>query len=333
MSLSLLLAELTQKGIKLWMEDDQLRVRSPKGMLSSQLREQLAQSKAELLLMLRQNQVNACELPVIQPAPEHRYQPFPLTDIQHAFWVGRSGIFELGNVANHGYYEIEGRGLDIEPLNKALQKLIQRHDMLRAIVLPDGQQQVLKEVPVYEIPVLDLRGEDEEIITAEIAAVRQRMSHQVLPTDTFPLFEFRATLLDNNCVRLHISYDLQIFDAWSMFRLFEEWFELSKHPQMELPPLELTFRDYVLAEQALQDTQLYKQSLDYWVNRLDNFPPAPELPLAVNPSSIKEHRNKRLKGQLDAQTWQNLKQKAQNAGSNRFWSINGSFCGSFDYLE
>ncbi len=88
MSLNLLLAELTQKGIKLWVEDDQLRVRSPKGMLSSQLRQQLAQSKAELLLMLRQNQVNACELPVIQPAPEHRYQPFPLTDIQHAFWVG-----------------------------------------------------------------------------------------------------------------------------------------------------------------------------------------------------------------------------------------------------
>ncbi len=314
MSLNLLLAELTQKGIKLWVEDDQLRVRSPLGMLSPQLREQLVQSKAELLLMLRQNQVNAGELPVIQPAPENRYQPFPLTDIQHAFWVGRSGIFELGNVANHGYYEIEGRGLDIEQLNKALQKLIQRHDMLRAIVLPDGQQQVLKEVPLYEIPVLDLRGEDKEIISAEIATIRQRMSHQVLPTDTFPLFEFRATLLDNDCVRLHISYDLQIFDAWSMFRLFEEWFELCKHPQMELPPLELTFRDYVLAEQALQDTELYKQSLDYWVNRLDNFPPAPELPLAVNPSSIKEHHNKRLSGELGAQIWQNLKQKAQNVG-------------------
>ena len=314
MSLSLLLAELTQKGIKLWVEGDQLRVRSPKGMLSSQLREQLAKSKSELLLMLGQNQVNAYELPTIEAAPENRYQPFPLTDIQHAFWVGRSGIFELGNVANHGYYEIEGRDLDVEQLNRALQKLIQRHDMLRAIVLADGQQQVLKEVPPYEIPVLDLRGQDEEIISAEIAAIRQRMSHQVLPIDTFPLFEFRATFLDNNRVRLHISYDLQIFDAWSMFRLSEEWFQLCKHPQMELPKLEVTFRDYVLAERALQDTQLYKKSLDYWLNRLDNFPPAPELPLAVNPSSIKEHHNQRLIGQLDAQIWQNLKQKAQNAG-------------------
>lgn len=77
--------------------------------------------------------------------------------MQHAFWVGRSGVLELGSVANHGYYEIECKGLDLERLNWALQKLIERHDMLRAVVLPDGQQQVLKQVPFYQIQVLDLR--------------------------------------------------------------------------------------------------------------------------------------------------------------------------------
>ena len=29
---------------------------------------------------------------------ELRYEAFPLTDIQQAYWLGRSGVFELGEV-------------------------------------------------------------------------------------------------------------------------------------------------------------------------------------------------------------------------------------------
>ncbi|MBW8879229.1 MAG: amino acid adenylation domain-containing protein, partial [Acidobacteria bacterium] len=37
------------------------------------------------------------------PSPASRYEPFPLNDVQHAYWVGRTGAFDLGNVAAHGY--------------------------------------------------------------------------------------------------------------------------------------------------------------------------------------------------------------------------------------
>ncbi len=78
---------------------------------------------------MRQNNLNFTSLPTIVPEPDQRYEPFPLTDMQHAFWMGRSGVFELGNVANHGYYEIEGKNLDLARLNAGLQKLIARHQM------------------------------------------------------------------------------------------------------------------------------------------------------------------------------------------------------------
>ncbi len=262
MTLNELLAQLSKRGVNLWADNDQLRVRAQKGALTPELRDSLAEHKAELLLLLHQNSRSdsSTALPTIEPAPNQRYEPFPLTDMQHAFWVGRSGVLELGNVANHGYYEIEGNNLDLKRLNPALQKLIERHDMLRAVVLPDGQQQVLQKVPPYQIEVLDLRGKDDKAVTAQIEAIRQQMSHQVLPSDRWPLFEFRATRLDGERVRLHISYDLQVFDAWSLFRLFDEWFRLYQNPELSLPPLELSFRDYVLAEQALQDTELYKRS-------------------------------------------------------------------------
>ena len=116
--------------------------------------------------------------------------------------------------------------------------------MLRAVVLPDGQQQILETVPPYQIEVLDLRDKDENTISSELTAIRDRLSHQVLPTDRFPLFEFRVTLLNEDRFRLHISYDLQIFDAWSLFRLFDEWFQLYQNPQIEFKPLAISFRDY-----------------------------------------------------------------------------------------
>ena len=102
-------------------------------------------------LRIEDNSVTS--LPRIIPNPTQRYQPFPLTDVQQAYWIGRSGAFELGNIATHGYQEIESVGLDLERLNLALWQLIERHEMLRTVVLPDGQQQILQSVPKYQIEV------------------------------------------------------------------------------------------------------------------------------------------------------------------------------------
>jgi hypothetical protein len=114
--------------------------------------------------------------------------------------------------------------------------------------------------------------------------------------------------LDGGRVRLHISYDLLVFDAWSLFRLFEEWFQLYQNPEVALPPLELSFRDYALAEQRLRETELYKRSQDYWLSRIDTLPPAPDLPLAKSPHQLKQHRTKRYEGGIDRTAWQELKQ-------------------------
>jgi amino acid adenylation domain-containing protein len=316
MNLHSLLTHLSNQGVKLAVNGDSLLVDAPKGVMTQQLRDALTDNKAEILLLLRQHGTgrSSATLPAIVPAPEQRYEPFPLTDMQHAFWVGRSGVLELGSVGNHGYYEIQGKDLNLERLNWALQKLIERHDMLRAVVLPDGQQQILKQVPPYPFEVLDLRGQDEEAVNQELEAIRQRMSHQVLPADQWPLFEFRATRLDGGRVRLHISYDLLVFDAWSLFRLFEEWFQLYQNPEVALSPLELSFRDYALAEQSLRETELYKRSQDYWLSRIDTFPPAPDLPLAKSPHELKQHRTKRYEGGIDRTQWQQLKQRAAQAG-------------------
>ncbi len=241
-------------------------------------------------------------------------RPFPLTDVQQAYWVGRSGAFELGNVSTHAYMELDFEELDLERFEAALGRMIRRHDMLRAVVLPEGTQRILAEVPDYEIEVLDLRRSAGAELEERLEREREELSHRVQPTDRWPLFEFRATRLPGDRVRLHVSRDALIFDAWSAFILFSELFRLYAEPEVELPPLEISYRDYVLAEKELEQSELYRRDWQYWLDRIATLPPAPDLPLAIDPASLDQPRFTRRSAVLEAATWSRLKERAARSG-------------------
>ena len=278
--------------------------------LSIEQRDLLAYLLEEEGIEISQTQL----LPSLVPDPEKRHQPFPLTNIQQAYWIGRSEALELGNVAAHAYWEIESINLDLERYEKAWQRLIERHEMLRAIVLPDGQQQILSSVPPYQIQVLDLRGKSPEIVASQLEAIRGEMSHQILPTDTWPLFEIRASVLDDRRIRLHISFDLLIGDDLSLQVLLSELCQLYKNLDTPLTPLFVSFRDYVLAYFGVQNSSEYQRSKDYWLNRLPSLPPAPELPLGKHPSSLIHPQFVRRSAKLESLSWQQLKTRASQAG-------------------
>jgi amino acid adenylation domain-containing protein len=289
--------------------------------------------------MLKQDkQSRVFELPTLVAAPEQRHLPFPLTDMQQAYWTGRSGAFELGNVSTHFYLEIESVDLDIGRLNLAWQKMIERHDMLRAVIRPEGQQQILEQVPPYDIEVLDLRGQAPLEVEVALKTIRQRMSHQVLPSDRWPLFEFRASRLDDRRFRLHLSLDMLILDARSQALLFYEWSKFYQDPEVRLPALELSFRDYVMAEIALKKTGHYQRDLEYWRNRLLSLPVGSDLPLAKNPSSVAKAEFTSRVDRLDSRQWDSLKAQASQRGLSpsvlllaafsevlRVWSKNPKF--------
>lgn len=252
-------------------------------------------------------------LPPIVPNLEERHHPFPLTDIQQAYWIGRNGVFDLSNVATHVYTEIDCVDLDLERFEKTWRRLIERHEMLRAIVQPDGQQRILEQVPTYKIEVLDLREGSPDIVASRLADIRDHMSHEVLPANQWPLFKIQAARFNVNKVRLYISIDVLIGDAWSFEILTREFLQLFYNPEVSLPPIELSFRDYVLAEIALRNSPLYHCSLEYWQNRLATLPPAPEIPLQKALAVIQHPRFVRRKGNLDVDTWDRLKNRAAQA--------------------
>ncbi|MEM9163035.1 MAG: amino acid adenylation domain-containing protein, partial [Cyanobacteria bacterium P01_F01_bin.4] len=249
--------------------------------------------------------------PQIAADLKHRHQPFPLTDIQQAYWLGRAQAFELGNIGTHGYREIDGVGLSVAQIEQALNSLIDRHDMLRAVVNPDGQQQILPQVPRYTIAVTDLRANTPIHAEQQLEALRDRMSHQVFAPGQWPLFQIEAAQLRDRKIRFYVSFDVLIGDAWSFQLLGREMAQLIRGDN--LSPLSISFRDYVIAEQAFRGTAAYQQATDYWQARLPELPPAPDLPLTMAPSQVKSPHFERRSGRLEPQLWQSLKQRAYRA--------------------
>jgi amino acid adenylation domain-containing protein len=312
MSLNAFLDELASQGVQLAVEGEQLRIRAKQGVLTPELRSKISERKADLLLLLqgRENAPVEAELPKIIADDKNRFEPFPLTDIQHAYWVGRDEFMELGNTGVHAYLEIDQDDLDLPKLNKALQILINRHDMLRMIIHPNGEQRILREVADYIIEFKNFDANEIEKASESMKNTRTRMSHQILSTDTWPLFEICATTYEENKTRLHISLDILMADLWSLFRIFSEWKQLYDNSASQLPELGLSFRDYVIAEQALENTAFYKAAQTYWRNRLDELQSGPELPLAKQPALVTKPRFKRRNYELDQKTWDKIRKIA-----------------------
>ncbi len=237
------------------------------------------------------------------------YEPFPVTEIQHAYLIGRQGFIELGHVSCFSYeeYDLPSK-IDIKQLELVLNNLIQRHEALRIIFPSTEEQKILEKVPYYTISILNLN----DVLSAkeQLMNRREQLSHQVRPADQWPLFDIQVTRFyidDIYNIRLHIGFDALILDMWSikliMHELNRQYFEFNT----PLTTLTLSYRDYILTEQQLKHTNIQRNDKQYWMYRLSSFPLGPNLPLCCLPNEILVQRHRSLQKTLDQSSWQKLK--------------------------
>jgi amino acid adenylation domain-containing protein len=306
-----LLSQLDGRGVRLRLADGQLAVSAGKGALTDELRAALAEHKVALVALLQRRSARE-PLPVLRPDPAARHEPFALTDVQHAYWMGRNAFLELGGVSTHVYLELHSP-LELARLETALRRTIAHHDMLRAVIGPDGEQRVLPDVPPYELRVVDASALPADEREAALVATRAEMSHQLLPADTWPVFDIRATRLANGLSRVHLSLDLLIVDGASIAMFLRDWRRFYDEPGWQPEAPEVSFRDYVLAERALVRSAAWQRSRDYWLQRLDSLPPAPQLPV-LSSREIEAPQFTRRRATFGQGAWQALKQRAISLG-------------------
>ncbi|WP_162150828.1 non-ribosomal peptide synthetase [Methylosinus trichosporium] len=225
--------------------------------------------------------------------PAARFEPFPLTDIQMAYWLGRGGGYALGG-ACQVYWEFVGAP-DRDParLEAAFNRLVALHDMLRAVVAPDATQRVLPSVPHYAIERHDFHDHGEGL-----AALRAAMSREQFDPERWPLFHV-AFSRDGAVSRLHLSVDLLIIDVPSLALLIGQWARLEREPEAPLAPPAIAFRDYVLHRRRAEADAAFEDARAYWAKEGASLPPAPRLrgmkPLDAAPAP----QWRRLHGRLD----------------------------------
>ncbi|SCK05059.1 pyochelin synthetase [Streptomyces sp. WMMB 714] len=348
MNASELIKEFESAGIRLWREGEGLRFRAPRGVMTDERLAVLRSRKQELLAHVpdgpspdgTSSHAPAGREALWQPEPQARHEPFPLTDIQSAYLLGRDEAFDYGGVSCHIYLEFERPAeLDPERLQQAWDGLVERHDMLRSVICQDGTQRIAPALPDTRIPVTDLRHETAEAAAGALAAVREELSHRVHPAGERPMYELRLTRAPDHS-RLHLSMDFMVLDWISIQLLLTELDLRYAQPGWPLPPVDATFRDYVAAEQRLRETERYERDRAYWWSRVDDLPAAPALPLADgHDPSRAAPRFRRLGTSLSREDWQTLRARAADHGvtpANAVlaayaetigrWSANERFC-------
>lgn len=300
-----LVGELRGVGVQLWSEEGELRFRAPAGVLTEGHRSALRRHKSEVLAQLAADD----GVVTVVPDPDRRDEPFPLTDVQAAYLVGRASTHAYGDVGCTVYSETAFPRLDPARIRSAWADMVRRHDMLRAVVDEAGHQRFLSEVPEYEVPVQDVRGHAQAEVDAAIERFRAGMDHRVYRPDRWPLFDLRLTVADDH-VRLHLSVDFLIADYLSIQLLLEELVHRHEDPAAEPQAPALSFRDYLLAERSLRQGTRYERDRDYWRQRLDDLPGAPDLPVAGRTGN----RFSRRQAEFSPGEWKALRREATSRG-------------------
>ena len=236
---------------------------------------------------------------VIEPLGDD-FEPFPLTQVQAAYWIGRKGAFQMGNVSTQVYFEFDCRGLSAARLQQAWNAIIARHGMLRSVVLPDGRQRISPKALPYPVMTEDLRAFDPESREEYLRLKREKLSNQVLDPESWPLFDLKLSLIDEEITRLHVCIDNLILDGFSMFLILDELTRGYRDPSYAPAAPDISFRDYVLALEKARKSDRYARDRQYWTDRLESFSGAPALPLASGEGTVSSRfRRRSMKLSLD----------------------------------
>ncbi|SES04825.1 amino acid adenylation domain-containing protein [Streptomyces sp. yr375] len=295
-----LLKEMEQRGLAITLEGGDLRLQGVRERMDPEFVARIRAAKEGLVAHLADQ--------------ARRTRGFPLTPLQRGYLLGRDGLFEIGDVASHVYHEVEGVW-DLDRLEAALTHVVDRHSALRSRFPADDRQTEQPPGAALRIARLDLRGESAERRREIRSALRAERSHRVLPADG-PLIAVEATVLADDLTVLHISHDGLVMDGISMFLFFRAWWQAYEQgPDVDADgPEELRFSDHVAALEQAAARAPARRSRAYWLDRLDDLAPHPDLPLRVSPASITGARFVPREVRLDARRWTVLRGRAAEAG-------------------
>lgn len=237
-------------------------------------------------------------------------QPFPLTDVQYAYWVGRDEEQALGGIDCHAYLEFDGENIDPERLEKAWNVLQYHHPMLRACFLEDGTQKILDKPYCEKIKVHDFSRMSSEEAEAMAVSVRERLSHRKLKIEEGEVAGIELTLFPENKARLHVDMALLVADVQSLQILLRDLAAAYRGESLPAESKGWNFASY-LERQKEEDKEEKNNAEGYWKKRLEHLPKGPGLPLAKRPQEVTKTVFNRRIVRIGKEEWAHLQVRAK----------------------
>lgn len=257
-------------------------------------------------------------LPQLLKDPASKFEPFRLTPVQQAYWVGRHSEMNLGNTSTHGFLEWKVANFKLERLQSALVSLVERHEMLRAIIRKDGLQQVLpmSHETFPNVNVIDLTQYRKEESMRRLVETRNRLSHEIFEPSEWPLFSVSAITVSGGDCFVGFSYDMLVFDVRSIFMFVDQLFQIYHGRQEVYNQPQISFREYTEAlERWKEKSDDYRKSIQFWRQTfVEHRPCGPDLPLALRPEDIEQPRFLRKELCFPASMWTSFGEKATSNG-------------------
>jgi amino acid adenylation domain-containing protein/non-ribosomal peptide synthase protein (TIGR01720 family) len=227
-------------------------------------------------------------------APPETHDDFPLSYAQQRLWF--MDQLSPGNP----FYNVPAAvrlGFQVQPalLERCLNEIVRRHEVLRtAIVTVDGQP-MQRIVPAAElrVEVVDLSG----LASGEREAEAQRLAGEAArrPFDLAQAPLLRAGLLRlgaSEWVLLLATHHI-VSDGWSMGVLFEEltalYGALAAGRPAALPELPVQYADFAVWQREWLSGAVLEEQLGYWRGRLADLP-ALQLPIDRPRPAVQSYR-------------------------------------------
>lgn len=208
----------------------------------------------------------------------------PLSSAQERLWF--LDQLEPGSAVYNVCQAVRMQGtLDLNILEKSLNEIIRRHEILRTnFVTVDGQpKQVIAAERTISVPVVDLSGWMDG--TAQEELQRQLQEESRKPFNFTDGLLLRALVVRQGPTDYVLMLTMHhiISDGWSLGILFREmaaiYAAFCRGEASSLPELPIQFADFVLWEREQVSGATLEKSLAYWKKQLGGTLPVLELPV------------------------------------------------------
>ena len=284
-------------------------------------------SFGDLLAMIRA-EVEPAETCSFASDREHRFDDFPLTGMQQAYYFGRMDNMHLGTTPTHLYIEVDIKDFDKAKFVRVLNRITEAHDALRLRVSDEGTQRIVPQQIITEdmITFADASQLDEEGKQRTIVAARKAINSIDIDYTDSPLARVTVVLTGDGSARVGLYLDGFVADGWSQDILLRDFDALWKDETQQLAEEKYLFRDYVNFVNSLKTGEAYEKARDFWMERLPELPGVPELPLKKAADDICDPSIKNLDRYMGMDEWNAFEKKCKVHGittSNAMMTVFG----------